>query len=1407
MTRDAGHMKSPSFRRLMCCGFRAILVLLALAPAVRAHDFEVLVFTKTSGFRHDSIPAAIAVIQQLGAAHDFGVVPTEDAAQINEANLAQFAAVIFVHTTGDFLNAAQETALLQYVENGGGFVGVHAAADAEYNSPPYGQLIGAYFQHHPNIQQATVLALDRSHPSTSVVPERWVRTDEWYSYNINPRGSVHVLATLDESTYVGGQMGHDHPIAWCQEIGDGRSWYTGLGHTVESWSEPLFRAHLLGGIEWAAGRRFGDAGGTVYSRFQKVVLDDDVTDPMSLEVASDGRVFFVERGGRVKIYSPVTGATTVAGLLPAFTGLEDGLLGLALDPAFAVNGWVYLYYSPAGATPENVLSRFTIANDALVPGSEVVLLRVPTQRLECCHSGGGIEFGPNGDLFLSIGDNTNPYNSDGFAPIDERAGRSAWDAQATSANTNDLRGKILRIHPEPNGTYTIPAGNLFAPGTAQTRPEIFVMGARNPFRIAVDPVTGNLYWGDVGPDAPNDSASRGPRGCDELNQALSAGNYGWPYFVANNLAYRDYDFATGGSGATFNPASPVNNSPNNSGAQNLPAARSAFLWYASDSSTAFPAIRAGSGRTMMVGTFYKHDPGTTSDVAFPAYFDRTLFLMEWSRNHLYEVKTDASAGLLKVADFAPTIPVTRPIDLTFGPDGAMYLLEWGSGFGGNNTDARLSKIIYNSGNKAPVARLTADRTDGPVPLTVQFSSAGSSDPDGDEPLNFAWDFDLDGTIDSTAPNPVHTYSSGGLYTARLRVTDSRGGIGIANIEISAGNSRPVVTFTWPPDGAFFDWGDEVGWDLRVDDAEDGSTVTGGIAPDAVTVDVLLGHASHAHGIAQVNGVTGRAIAANSHSFGDNLCFAFDAAYTDRGVPGVAPALGRGTVTLQPKVLQAEHHTTASGVAAAVTSDPVGGGMDVNAIDHGDSISFSPVNLMNIGEVGVRLASTLSGGRIEVHADAPSGPLLATVPVPDTGGAAVYRDAFAPIIDPGGSRELFFVFLRNPGETNLCRVNWLVFRGAGATVTAKGPRVLQISAGRPADSLTVFFDAIMDLASLQTVTNYTLSGASIVSATASADQKSVILTTAAPFTPNQPYVLAVHGVRDLAGDVVAPATRVPFKPQSVVLAINAGGGACTAADGTNYLADQFFTGGNPLIYGNAIAGTTDDPVYQSERWGNFSYSIPIQNGSYLLTLQFAETYWNGNNQRVFSAFAEGQPVVTDLDIHALVGANTALDRAVPVTIADGTLNLTFTVTVDNPKLSGIVVARSPVPFTDFASWQTFYFGSPAAPGAAAGDDAEGDGQSNALEFALGGDPKIADHESLAPTVSITEGNPPKLTLSYRKAAPALAYQVRWSSTLAPASWSAAGVEAEVYFSPTDTWQRSVPILPGDARKFLRLEIGP
>ncbi len=265
---------------------------------------RVLVFTKTAGFRHESIPSAIAAVRGLGAANGLTVEATEDSAAFTAANLARYEAVVFLMTTGDVLDTSQQRAFERFIRRGGGFAGVHSAADTEYGWAWYGGLVGAYFKSHPQIQRATVRVVNRRHPSTAGLPRTWTRTDEWYNFARNPRPSVHVLATLDETSYSPGPgaMGADHPIAWWHPYQGGRGWYTAGGHTVETYSDPLFRRHLLGGIRYAAG----------------------LTPPRILSVSTALRGRRLHLGLRYRSCVPCAAELRVRGVLRTRLRLDDG---------------------------------------------------------------------------------------------------------------------------------------------------------------------------------------------------------------------------------------------------------------------------------------------------------------------------------------------------------------------------------------------------------------------------------------------------------------------------------------------------------------------------------------------------------------------------------------------------------------------------------------------------------------------------------------------------------------------------------------------------------------------------------------------------------------------------------------------------------------------------------------------------------------------------------------------------------------------------------------------------------------------------------------------------------------------------------------------------------------------------
>jgi cytochrome c len=578
-------------------------------------------------------------------------------------------------------------------------------------------------------------------------------------------------------------------------------------------------------------------------RFKVEKLAEGMPQPMEVEVAPDGRIFFNEYGdkqgnAKLKYVNPATKAIVEVGTLKVFSDQENGFLGFALDPKFAENGWIFCLYSPPGFSGQ-YLSRFTIKGDVLDLASEKVLLKYEEQRRECCHHGGSVEFGPGGLLYFSAGDNTHPFgDSDSFGPMDERPGREPWDAQKSASNTMSLNGKVNRIHPLPDGTYDIPEGNLFPVGTAHTRPEIYAMGCRNPWRMNVDQKTGIVYWGEVGPDAGGDGP-RGSRGYDEINQAKKAGNFGWPYFVGNNFPYAQYDFAAKKLGPKFDPAKPINNSPNSTGLHELPPATPAMIYWPYGASKEFPMLGQG-GRTACAGPVYYCNVNVEKTDGFPQHFSRCLLFWDWERPFIKWARLDGDSNLVGIEDFTSAIVVgnkadqiaklkpaiaagatlmKRPIDAVFGPDGCLYILDYGETWGANK-DSQLLKISYVRGNIPPQAKASATPVFGREPLTVELSAEGSRDVEGD-PLTYAWTLQPGNQALGSGATLKTTIAAPGNYIAELRVSDGKGGVGLASLPLLVGNSAPVVKFDQPHEGDFFTPEKKVSYKVSITDQEDG----------------------------------------------------------------------------------------------------------------------------------------------------------------------------------------------------------------------------------------------------------------------------------------------------------------------------------------------------------------------------------------------------------------------------------------------------------------------------------------------------------------------------------------------------------------------------------------------------------
>lgn len=556
------------------------------------------------------------------------------------------------------------------------------------------------------------------------------------------------------------------------------------------------------------------------SRFTKITLDNDLNEPMELSIAEDGIIYYIERVGHLNSFDPTTNKKKRITTLKVRFLAEDGLLGLALDPNFLTNHWIYLYYGDPilqGNEYTNVLARFELTESGL--RNKIEMLRIPLLHEGVSHSGGSLVFDKKGNLYLSTGDNTNPFESGGYSPSDDREGRLHFDALKSSGNTNDLRGKILRIHPEKDGTYTIPDGNLFPKGMGKTRPEIYVMGCRNPFRISVDNHNGFVYWGEVGPDAGKDSTNRGPKGHDEINQARKAGNFGWPLFVGDNKPYYKFDFEKKVSGEIFDAEKPFNFSRNNTGLNQLPSAQKAFIWYPYDYSPEFSELGIG-GRNAMAGPVYYYDDYQSFAGKFPRYFNEKLFIYDWMRGLIFTVTMNPNGDYKNIERFLPNGEFNHPVDMAFNRNGELYLLEYGTYWRAKNTNAKLVRIEYNEGNRKPVAKISANKLVGAAPLKVNFSAEGSFDFDKNDSLKYEWYFTQNAKVQARGLEPSFTFTRKGSFKCKVRVIDSKGNSTENFITIQVGNEAPDVKIQWNANRSFYFGDTLVKYKININDLED-----------------------------------------------------------------------------------------------------------------------------------------------------------------------------------------------------------------------------------------------------------------------------------------------------------------------------------------------------------------------------------------------------------------------------------------------------------------------------------------------------------------------------------------------------------------------------------------------------------
>ncbi|HSI79379.1 MAG TPA: ThuA domain-containing protein [Solirubrobacterales bacterium] len=652
--------------------------------------------------------------------------------------------------------------------------------------------LGTQMPAHPAAPQtATAHVSDRNHPSTRDLPDTIQHSDEHYSFYRSVRGTHHVLVTLDETSYDplaephgGGNppavaMGADHPISWCRLYDGGRIWATSMGHFANLYTanggDNYLIDHLVGGVQWAAGVEGteGDCGGTVWSNFQRTILSTDVQGPIGLDIADDGTVYWTEIGlqgmeseGRLKMWDPDSGETTVVEVIPtradALSTSEDGVLGMELDPDFETNRRLYIYYSPRGedegwpvagtghALGYNRLSRFTLNAEGTAVIDEQPILDVPKVKVATdgdgignpgspnwpAHTGGaGLDFDSEGNLYLGVGDDVNPFGTgqNGYAPMDQQY-EHRYDARNTSANTNDLRGKVLRIDPladiEPGTepgigqTYAIPTGNMFPVGTPNTRPEIYAMGFRQPFTVQADPADpGTIVVGEYGPDSGTNNANRGPAGIVEWNHITEPGFFGWPFCTGDNSnanAYNRYTYPSGPSGERYDCSQPTvpNESDFNTGLDDVPGPpEPADVWHkrTGEHPPEFGIPMQGAPQEAITGPIYRFDAENPSETKWPAYFDGSWLILDRGQNWWREARiTDDGQELLKVnAFFQPnqfgTPGHTSVIPVKFGPDGSLYLAR----FTGRGSSAQLMRIDYVGGQEDEEPPTVAATVDGP----------------------------------------------------------------------------------------------------------------------------------------------------------------------------------------------------------------------------------------------------------------------------------------------------------------------------------------------------------------------------------------------------------------------------------------------------------------------------------------------------------------------------------------------------------------------------------------------------------------------------------------------------------------------------------------------------------------------
>ncbi len=967
-----------------------------------AEPIRVLMLTSTYGYRHEgAIEAAKPLMESLEQTTEFAFDITEDVDELNRENLQNYDLLFFNNTTGNLpVTEEQKQAVLDFMREGKGFVGAHAAADTWYNWTPYREMLGGgLFQGHPWTRSVGITIEDTENPAVSHFGGGFYLRDEIYVLDANPRWNSRVLMSLDMQS-VGIEQGpatadrNDYPISWIRNFNGGRVFYTKLGHFAEVWQTPMYLEHLLTGMRMAAGRVDADFSG---HREQETVAPDVWPDDIAVD--ERGNVWIAELQGKVHRYDASTGQTEQIAQVNTTdpTKIEHGLYGIEVDPNFYDGEpYVYLYY----AEPEtfiNTLYRYEYRNGELDMSTEEVILRVPTEP-NCCHQAGDIEWGPEGKLYLSTGDTgmseTRPtweITQEELESFMERHNLEDYhwsrlvDSERSAQNLQDLRGKILRI----NKDGTIPKDNPFY-GQAGVRWEIYAYGFRNPYRFKVDE-NGDIYTGVVGPDEVVTY--------DEYNLSSDGGeNHGWPRALGR-LFYNEW---TADMMENYTPP----------------------LW---------EYTYEGGGRSATVGPLYESD----GEYAFPAAFQDKVFVFDWSRRWIKWVdveerifQNDVESDV-KEETYSVEIPterftniktfdvldITAPISMEQAPDGSIYLAEF-DGFWNAGPNAEVSRYRWIDGNQAPIVELSVDRHSGQAPVTVEFEGGRSYDPNADG-VTYNWSFG-DG-VTSTEPNPTHTYESEGTYRAELVVTDEEG---LASepktVEITVGNTAPSVRIVSPESGVLLEPTDTpLAVEAEVSDPEQGA-LSGQSIQWTVTGEVVQEGEIRRQKITSFTGRTGQVDLIEEYDeWGDRVRYVISATATDAG--GLTGSADR---VVRYARMQAEIADESAGFSVEEDTVQV-------ASRSGDYLVWRDLDLSTTNRGAVRLSPGTAGGVVEVRLGSIEGQVLTTIELAgtDQDERTWQREEFS-LADIEGHHDVYLIVREQEGGDLSIAIDWAQFVGPG-----------------------------------------------------------------------------------------------------------------------------------------------------------------------------------------------------------------------------------------------------------------------------------------------------------------------------------------------------------------------------------------